>query len=301
MTTSTYPAPTPLHNDLPEDIDNPNATGHVKKSSIQEYNDEPEVLDAKIEELAVLFKEARKIVTFTGAGISTSANIPDYRGPQGVWTKRDRGLKPDLKGLNIAQAEPTFAHKAIQKICEIPEKSHFVISTNIDGLHMKSGLTNENLSELHGNVYSEVCCCCNKVEMRDFVIRKDPSVKIDETLLEGKAVDRSRLSHATGRNCECGGYFCDSIINFGEDLPQNEIQRSVDIAGEADLSLVLGTSMRVAPANQLPSLALQNGGKLVIVNLQNTPFDSQCAVRIWAPTDVVFTKLFAKLGLELPC
>eukprot|EP00324_Dicrateria_rotunda_P008350 CAMPEP_0206178854 /NCGR_PEP_ID=MMETSP1474-20131121/65586_1 /ASSEMBLY_ACC=CAM_ASM_001110 /TAXON_ID=97495 /ORGANISM="Imantonia sp., Strain RCC918" /LENGTH=108 /DNA_ID=CAMNT_0053591665 /DNA_START=228 /DNA_END=551 /DNA_ORIENTATION=- len=83
--TSAYPPPTPIHNELPDEIDSPNAKGHLKKESLQEYQDEPDVLEAKIDELALLFKESNQIVSFTGAGISTSSNIPDYRSPTGIW------------------------------------------------------------------------------------------------------------------------------------------------------------------------------------------------------------------------
>lgn len=294
---STYPDPKPIHNDLPEDINNPKATGHLSKESIQEYQDEENVLQAKIEELATLVKESKKIIFFTGAGVSTSANIPDYRGPNGVWTKRDRGIKSSLS-CNIGDASPTICHKGIKSICDMEDKECFVVSTNVDGLHMKSGLTEDQLFELHGNCYQEVCCVCGKKETRDFLVKsKRSGVNVDD--LKGKKYDESRISHATGRKCDCGGFYCDNIIAFGENLPPKEIKLSVDKASEADLSLVLGTSMKVSPANQLPSLALQNGGKLVIVNLQHTPFDDQCAVRIYATSDEVFQRLSEKVGFSV--
>lgn len=244
----------------------------------------------------MLFKESNQIVSFTGAGISTSSNIPDYRSPTGIWTLRDRGLEPE--SFDITKAQPTITHKALKSFCDIPEKTHFVISTNVDGLHMKSGLDDDSYVELHGNIYKEECNVCEKVETKDKpVSRCEINTNIDEITIKNEK-DRV-LRHFTGRKCDCGGYFCDTIIHFGEDLTPRRIQLAVNKAHEANLSLVLGTSMRVAPANRLPELAFKNDGKLVIVNLQNTPFDDCASIRIWAPTDIVMTKLCSRLGIEL--
>jgi len=293
-----YPPPEPVHNELPEDITSPSATGHTSQQAIQEFVDRPEVLEAKLDELAALISRSKHLVTYTGAGISTSANIPDYRGPQGVWTLRDRGLPSNRDKTSLTDAVPTFTHMALKSL-GTPEREHFVISTNVDGLHYRSGLPLEQLSELHGNIYKEICSVCQKVYMRDYRT-SGGSLHALEDRQRNAAVDKSRLRHATGRDCECGGALCDSIIGFNENLHPEEIERAIAKARDADVALVLGTSMRVSPANQLPGFALENGGELVIVNLQNTPFDYKASIRIWAQTDVVLTKLCERLSIPVP-
>jgi len=295
-----YPPPNPVHQELPETVNSPSANGHISQQSIQEFMDSPEVLEAKLDELADLVSRSKRLVTYTGAGVSTSANIPDYRGPQGVWTLRDRGLPQDKSKTSLTEAVPTPTHMALKALSDDPSRSHFVISTNVDGLHYRSGLPLDRLAELHGNIYKEVCSICQKVYMRDYSTVKDRLLHSVDPRQEIAAVDKSRLSHATGRDCECGGALCDSIINFSENLHAQEIERAVEEARKADVALVLGTSMRVSPANQLPGFALENGGQMVIVNLQNTPFDYKAAVRIWAPTDIVLTKLCERLSLTVP-
>lgn len=297
----TYPDPTPVQYEEPGNIAIPatKAYGHVNNQEIQEFKDHPDVLQAKILEFAQLFKEAKRVVIFTGAGISTSAKIPDYRGPKGIWTMRDRGLEATAD-IRIEEAQPTPAHHAIKALTDFAGKPVFVVSTNVDGLHVKSGLTHDNLSELHGNIYREVCCLCGTEVYRDFPVQADRDAPMDVGFLRGKDFDRTRLSHRTGRRCLCEGYFCDDIISFGEAMPPGPTQRAVTAAAQADLAIVLGTSMRVAPANRIPEMVFQNNGKLVIVNLQKTPFDDLSEIRFWGSTDDVMVGLLQHLGIALP-
>lgn len=298
---SSYPPPQRIQQQLPnKDVKSAsNAKGHLKDDEIQEYLDSDDVLEAKLDEFAQIYREANKVVTFTGAGISTSAKIPDYRGPQGVWTLRDRGEKVKFD-TPIEEAQPTFTHRALKAFTDNREKPHFIVSTNVDGLHRKSGVPADDLSELHGNIYCEECCCCQKTFYRNFAVSSVLTpVEVDFKFLQGRDFKADRLSHRTGRKCDCGGYLCDNIINFGEAMPIPQTQKAVEKTVEADLAIVLGTSMRVAPANKLPELIVGRGGKMVIVNLQKTPYDDYAAVRIFAPTDKVMEILTRKLQISV--
>jgi len=166
-------------------------------------------------------------------------------------------------------------HMSLVTLLREKKISH-VVSTNVDGLHRRSGLSESELSELHGNCYKENCKKCNKEYLRD-----------KDTTPNG-----TRRDHLTGRNCECGGplgflyfffiqiYFLtiennilvDNIVNFGESLPEHEFNKAISYSKDATLALVLGTSMKVSPACNLPEAVYKKpNGKLVIVNLQRTP------------------------------
>jgi mono-ADP-ribosyltransferase sirtuin 6 len=257
----------------------PKRAGHASEEEIKEYFDEPDVLKHKVAQLAELVKSNCTVI-YTGAGVSTSAKIPDYRGPKGVWTLKDRGeaVKMDI---TLDQAEPTLAHMAMVSMMQHGKLAH-VVSTNVDGLHRRSGLRADQLSELHGNAYREDCENCGKQWLRFYTV-------------EGG------VGHYTGRHCEeCNGFLKDNIIHFGENLPQDELSKAFDHAGRSQLSLVLGTSMRVSPANRIPLEPLADGGSMVIVNLQKTPFDDRATLVIHARTDQVMEMLMQHLNLAIP-
>ena len=133
-----------------------------------------------------------------------------------------------------------------------------IISQNIDGLHRKSGIPKSKLWELHGNTNLEWCKRCDKDYMRDYQVRTGTK------------------DHSTGRKCEnCGGMLYDSVINFGEDLKPAILNGGWEAGVNADLMLSLGSSLRVTPACDIPLEMVENGGKLVIVNLQKTPLNDQ--------------------------
>jgi len=208
----------------------------LNDEEIKEYYDDEEVLHEKAAALAELMK-GKKTVIYTGAGISTSAKIPDYRGPNGIW---------------------------------------------------RSGLKTQALAELHGNVYKEVCPHCGAHYLR-------PS----------NVVDGARQRY-TGRLCEKNGCMQplrDSIINFGETLPIQELGKAEKYSKKADVALVLGSSMRVTPACDLPSLCYgrkDEPGALAILNLQKTRFDDICEVRIFGRCDEFMELLMAELDIEVP-
>ncbi len=163
----------------------------------------------------------------------------------------------------------------------------FLISQNTDGLHRRSGFPPEKLAELHGNTNLEICNKCSKNYLRDYRVRT--AQKVHE--------------HKTGRKCQCGGDLEDSIINFGENLPEKAMNEGFAHSYEADLCLCMGSSLRVTPAANMPEIVgknKKNKKNLVIVNLQKTPLDNLATMVIHAFTDTVMEKLMEKLKIQIP-
>mmetsp|Transcript_36924 Transcript_36924/g.82512 ORF Transcript_36924/g.82512 Transcript_36924/m.82512 type:complete len:314 (-) Transcript_36924:92-1033(-) len=246
-----------------------------------EHRDEGEELEAKLHRLLDLWRSARSVVVFTGAGISTAAGLPDYRGPNGVWTRKLRGEA--VSDLQLDQhLQPTYAHRSLARLHEKGRLS-FVATTNVDGLHKKAGLPSEALAELHGNSFVEECASCGSRFERDFVVRSATGL----------------FEHATGRSCaRCSGPLRDTIVNFGntvEEVPSMEAAHDAAWVKclKADLVVVLGSSLSVPTACDLPEECLPprdgkpEGGRLVVVNLQRTPKDDLAFVRLFAPCDRV--------------
>jgi len=255
----------------------------LSDDELKEYFDDPKEVEEKVNQLAEIITASKHTVVYTGAGVSTSAKIPDYRGPQGVWTLQEKGIQPHFE-ITIEQALPTLTHMAILQLYN-KKLIKFLASTNVDGLHRRSGIPESGMTEFHGNCYLEICSekTCNKEYLRTF----DAS--------------SNRSDHKTGRKCdECGSSLIDSIINFGENLPMKELEKAAFEAGKSDVSLVLGTSMRVSPANKFPMQAVENDGKLIIINLQKTPYDKQAHLVIREKTDKVMELLMKRLGLDIP-
>jgi NAD-dependent SIR2 family protein deacetylase len=141
-------------------------------------------------------------------------------------------------------------------LVEMMEKGYLkhIISQNVDGLHRKSGIPAEKLSEVHGNTNLEVCKKCNRGYMRDFRVRNAQKVH----------------DHKTGRKCDnvkCGGPLEDSIINFGENLNEEILDQGFFNGGKADLMLAIGSSLRVTPAADMAAETANKEGSLVIINL----------------------------------
>jgi mono-ADP-ribosyltransferase sirtuin 6 len=265
-----------------EILNKPRSTSHKTREEIEEHFDSEKKVDAAARDVAQLLKDSKHAVVYTGAGISTSAKLPDYRGPNGIWTLRDQGKKP-VGAVNIEQATPTYAHYAIR---ELVDKGFvkYIVSTNVDGLHRRSGVPDTKISELHGNCYRETCENCQKEYLRGFDVTN--TVK-------------DHMKHKTGRFCDCGYELKDTIIHFSEFLPKKELELAIRHSKMADLVIVLGTSMRVQPACSLPSISVaQNKGKMVIVNLQVTPYDSEADIRVFSRTDEFMEKIMKYLGIE---
>uniref|UniRef100_A0A6B2LAT8 Deacetylase sirtuin-type domain-containing protein n=1 Tax=Arcella intermedia TaxID=1963864 RepID=A0A6B2LAT8_9EUKA len=229
-------------------------------------------------------KEAKHCVAFTGAGISTSANIPDFRGPRGVWTQRERGGVS--KGKNVMEAVPTFAHYAITELVK-RGLIKFVITTNMDCLHIRSGLPRHLIIEQHGNVNKEVCVNCGTQHWRSY--------ETTSTVLKTR-------DHYTCRYCNwCGGKLRDTIVHFSENWSEEHTEAlSLHHSRKCDLALIMGTSMNVQPNATFPEECLKKTppGKMVLVNLQKTPYDHVVNMRVFSKTDNFMFLLMKELGIE---
>ncbi|KAJ5604205.1 hypothetical protein N7537_007161 [Penicillium hordei] len=259
---------------------------NAPKVAEKEHRESLAVVDKKVEALAAQIKQSKHFIVFTGAGVSTSAGIPDFRGPEGNWTLRAQG-KQQTNVANTLQAIPTPSHMALVELQNRGVLKH-LISQNCDGLHRRSGILPEMISELHGNSNREYCKDCDKEYMRDF-----------------RAVStyqRGDHDHRTGRKCaRCGGTLLDSIVNFDEQLPARDLNLGWENAQHADLCLVLGSSLTVTPANGIPEIVGQKkGAKLAICNLQRTPIDELCDLRIFSEADTLMMKVMEKLDLPIP-
>ncbi|KFV65366.1 NAD-dependent protein deacetylase sirtuin-7, partial [Dryobates pubescens] len=256
--------------------------------------DEPEELKRKVTELATAVQNAKHLVIYTGAGISTvgvfGASIPDYRGPNGIWTLLQKGRS--IRATDLSEAEPTLTHMSIACLHKHNLVQH-VVSQNCDGLHLRSGLPRAAISELHGNMYIEVCTSCtpNREYVRVFDVT------------ERTALHR----HHTGRMChKCGAQLRDTIVHFGEKgtlrQPLNW-EAATEAASKADVILCLGSSLKVLkkyPRLWCMSKPPTRRPKLYIVNLQWTPKDDLAALKLHGRCDDVMQLLMAELGLEIP-
>ncbi|XP_070579727.1 NAD-dependent protein deacetylase sirtuin-7-like [Ptychodera flava] len=277
--------------DIVEEIERRARLRDLAKRKLQEVEDPPGELHAKASVLAEVIKQARQMVVYTGAGISTAASIPDYRGPNGVWTLLQKGKT--LQRTNpLVDAEPTLTHMAITKLHQKGYIRH-IVSQNCDGLHLRSGLSKESLSEVHGNMYIEVCTECEPE--REYIRLFDVTEKT------------SFRRHATNRCCIfCGATLRDSIVHFGErgilEQPLNW-KAAMEAATRADVILCLGSSLKILRKysclwgmNKVPRLR----PKLYIVNLQWTPKDDVATLKINGKCDDVMRIVMEKLALDVP-
>jgi len=186
---------------------------------------------------------------------------------------------------------------AIQTLLTEESSVDFLISQNVDGLHRRSGVPKDMIAELHGNSFKEVCWACGKDWMRrDEVCGRARAPKSCRECLARVP----HFCHCTGNACtECGARTKDSIIHFKENLPEKELTDGFTNSEAADLHIVLGSSLRVTPACMMPLKTVEQGGKLVIVNLQKTPYDDRCAVRIYSTVDRVMALLMQKLEMYI--
>jgi NAD+-dependent protein deacetylase sirtuin 6 len=262
---------------------------------LPENFDSARSLKVKMQQLVQLVKESRHFVVLTGAGISTSAGIPDFRGPKGVWTleneknrqsnNKKRKRPYDKKAttneaaptIDFSKATPTMTHQAIVKLAQ-DGKLKYCITQNVDGLHKRSGLSRDILAVLHGCAFTEKCNTCGTEYFRDF--------------------DIGGMSFKpTGRNCiagNCTGPLHDTLLDWEDPLPEEDFERSQEECEKADLVLCLGTSLRIEPAGSLPTFAK----KFVIVNLQPTPKDELASLIIKATVDEVMGRLMDGLGYD---
>ncbi len=243
-------------------------------------------LQEQLEDAAELMQQAKRIVVLTGAGISTESGIPDFRSPGSIWQQqppvsyRDFISKSEARqqywqtrhrlSSHVAAARPNAAHRALAEL-EQRQVLLGVITQNFDGLHQDAGHPPEHVIELHGTSRFAACTlCCRRSSMSELQQRVDA----------GEVDPRCPV---------CGGFLKAATILFGQRVPEAELARARALAGECDLFLVVGSSLKVVPAATLPRLALKRNVPLIIINLQPTPLDDFA--------DVV---IHEKAGLVLP-
>ncbi|KAH3763177.1 silent information regulator family protein [Pelomyxa schiedti] len=269
------------------------------KDSTEEIEEDEAAVNKKAKALANAIMDAKHLVVFTGAGISTSAAIPDFRGPKGVWTLRDKGeAMPDC--VSMEEVTPTLTHMAIVALRNAGIMK-YLVSQNVDGLHRRSGILETEMSELHGNCFLEQCSKCHTQYLRDFDVCSNGGTEYTPP----QRASFKSIKHMTGRRCDdvsCCAPLTDSIINFGESLPEDSLNRAYHHSEQADLYLCLGSSLRVRPACKLPLISRKAGHecRLVIVNLQRTPLDDKCDIRIFAKIDVIMSKVMQRLRIDIP-
>jgi NAD-dependent deacetylase len=223
-----------------------------------------------LERLSDLIGSAKRIVAFTGAGISTESGIPDFRSPGGIWTKyqpiyyddfvsseemrREAWRRKFATDETVLQAEPNAGHRALAKLVEQGRMSA-VITQNIDGLHQRSGIPDSKVIELHGNTTYATCLDCGQRH-------------------ELEPIRKAFLGKGTLPVCEkCDGLVKTATISFGQAMPEIPMARAQDETNRCDLFIVLGSSLVVYPAAGFPMIAKRRGAKLVIVNREPTDQD----------------------------
>ncbi len=255
-------------------------------------------MDAKIiAEIRSWVSAAERVVALTGAGISTDSGIPDFRGPQGVWTKNPHAEKmsnihyyladPEVRKASWQNrlcspawnAKPNAGHIALADL-EKQGKLHALITQNIDGLHQIAGNSPERVIEVHGTMRRFMCWGCGM---------RGPMQRVLERVRAGEEDPHCR---------DCGGILKSDTISFGQQLVPEVIDRAMRVAGEADLFLAVGSSLQVYPIAGAVDIARSAGAKLVIVNAQPTPFDDVADAVLPGSISEVLSKLVVSPARE---
>jgi len=233
-------------------------------------------------------ESAKRVVVLTGAGISTESGIPDFRGPNGVWTRDPEAEKlsdiryytHDPKIRKAAwrsrlthpawKAEPNSGHLALVQL-ERRGNLHALITQNIDGLHLRAGNSPERVVEVHGNLHQAICLSCGRKGAMQAVL------------------DRVRAGEEDPACEECGGILKSDTISFGQSLIPEVIEHAMQAAHETDLLLAVGTSLQVFPVANAVPIARTQGARIVIINAEATQFD-----------DIADARLCGRIGEDLP-
>jgi NAD-dependent deacetylase len=254
-------------------------------------------MDDSIQEVTDLIRRAKKVIVFTGAGVSTESGIPDFRSPGGVWQKynpedfyfqkfisseesREKYWQMSREFYDpLKSAQPNAAHRAVAEL-EKMGKLDCVITQNIDNLHQRAGTPPQKVIELHGTAVSVSCLACRK---------KYPREEIQSWLLRGVKVPR----------CDaCGGILKPDTVSFGQSMPVQATEEAFHRARSCDLFIVIGSSLVVQPAASVPLEAKEGGAKLVIINREPTYHDSLADVVIHGSAGEVMSKVLKYLKTD---
>jgi len=238
---------------------------------------------------------ASRIVALTGAGISTESGIPDFRGPQGVWTKDPKAERlsnihyymsdPDVRKLAWQgrlnhpawTAKPNAGHEALVDL-ERQGRLLALVTQNIDGLHQLAGNSSDIVIEVHGTMRDVVCMNCGE---------RGPAPPV---------LDRVRAGEADPPCRACSGILKSATISFGQALDKQTIDRAARAAARADLLLAIGSSLQVFPAAGLVPLAKESGARVVIINAEPTPFDEIADAVVREPIGETLPRLVRGVG-----
>ena len=223
-----------------------------------------------LEQFAEKFRASREIVVFTGAGISTESGIPDFRSPGGLWTRykpvtyqeylasedaRVSAWKRRLETYETTKnAKPNLGHHFINSL-NVKEKLIGLITQNVDGLHSEAGLPDDKIVELHGSNRKVICLSCSKEFDPDQIIK-------------------SLAGNFSSPKCDsCGGILKSATVSFGQAMPQEAMRKAAEWTEQAEIFVVMGSSLQVQPAASFPVIAKRNGALLAIVNREPGPLD----------------------------
>jgi NAD-dependent deacetylase len=232
--------------------------------------------------LVELLRSSNRMLIFTGAGISTGSGIPDFRGPQGIWKRRQPVYYADFMNSEAARiehwdyklegwsafrdAKPNCTHEAIVRL-EHADKLLMVVTQNIDGLHSLAGTSARRLVELHGTNSLVQCQSCGKLTAPDIHFARFRKTRLPPI-------------------CVCGGFLKPATISFGQNLRSEDLERAEEAAKGADLFIALGSTLSVYPASQIPLVAAGHGVPYVIINRGPTEHDALAEVTLRLEGDV---------------
>jgi NAD-dependent deacetylase len=243
-------------------------------------------------EIIKLIKASKGTVILTGAGISTESGLPDFRSDNGFWAKNkpiqfnEFLLSEEKQRLSwernielhslLKNIKPNLGHMFVEKITSL-QKSNFLITQNIDGLHQKSGVSRNKIIEIHGSAIEAACLeCAAKQNILDF----HDAIKLEDPLPK----------------CTfCGGVVKVATISFGQPMNEMDMMHASKIVKESDLMIVMGSSLKVLPAGKLPNLAMQSGSKLIILNREKTRYDQSADIVINDELQNICSKLIDEL------
>jgi NAD-dependent deacetylase len=245
-----------------------------------------------LDEIAAWIRDANRVVVLTGAGISTESGIPDFRGPQGLWTKNpeaektatlqyymsDREIRVRAWKMRTEHeawsAEPNLGHHALADL-EAKGKVHTLVTQNVDGLHQKAGSSPDRIVEIHGSMRDVMCMSCGERAPME------------------RALERVRAGEEDPPCRTCGGILKSATISFGQNLVQEDLERAYNASAGSDMFLAIGTSLVVYPVADLPRVALEAGARLAIFNAEETPYDRVAHAVVREKLGEVLPKLVA--------